>query len=287
MNKPLIDLTVLEVEPAGEYHAKADTFLSSHQLIDFMRCPYLYAKKRAGLIERTETPAFLVGRAAHCRILEGQNVYASEFALGGPINPKTGKAYGSNTKKFAEWRAEQGKPVLSWEQDELIENMAAGVSMNDVACELLQHGRAEGVVRAEYCGVECQIRIDWTNPHMGIVDLKTTADLDWFENDSRRHGYHHQLAFYQAVLEKAITADRGSVVPRCREVTVRRDSRLPVYLIGVEKVEPFRCGVWRIPDDTLAIARGENEAAIARLKVARESNRWTTGYESIRLLDVA
>ena len=159
--------------------------------------------------------------------------------------------------------------MLSWEQDELIENMAAGVSMNDVAYELLQHGRAEGVVRAEYCGVECQIRIDWTNPHMGIVDLKTTADLDWFENDSRRHGYHHQLAFYQAVLREVV----GQYVP--------------VYLIGVEKVEPFRCGVWRISDDTLAIARGENEAAIARLKAARESNRWETGYESIRLLDVA
>ena len=269
MNKPLIDLTVLEVEPAEEYHAKAETFLSSHQLIDFMRCPYLYAKKRAGLIERTETPAFLVGRAAHCRILEGQNVYKAEFALGGPINPKTGKAYGSNTKKFTEWRAEQGKPVLSWEQDELIENMAAGVSMNDVACELLQHGRAEGVVRAEYCGVECQIRIDWTNPHRGIVDLKTTADLDWFENDSRRHGYHHQLAFYQSVLREVV----GQYVP--------------VYLVGVEKVEPFRCGVWRVSDDTLSIARGENEAAIARLKAARESGVWTTGYEVARLLEIA
>ena len=103
--KPLVDLTVLKVEPAEEYHAKAETFLSSHQLIDFMRCPYLYAKKRAGLIERTETPAFLGGGGRPIAgSLKGQNVYASEFALGGPVNPKTGKAYGSNTKKFAEWR---------------------------------------------------------------------------------------------------------------------------------------------------------------------------------------
>ena len=29
---------------------------------------------------------------------------------------------------------------------------------------------------------------------------------------------------------------------------------VPVYLIGVEKVEPFRCGVWLVSDDTLFAA---------------------------------
>ncbi|GEM_PF-2211783 len=33
----LIDLSVLGTEPAEEYHAKAGLYLSSHQLIDFMR----------------------------------------------------------------------------------------------------------------------------------------------------------------------------------------------------------------------------------------------------------
>jgi len=34
-----IDLSILDVEPAEEYHAKASEFLSSHQLMDFMKCP--------------------------------------------------------------------------------------------------------------------------------------------------------------------------------------------------------------------------------------------------------
>ena len=266
--KTLIDLNILEVEPAEEYHAKAESFLSSHQLIDFMRCPYLHAKRRAGLIIRKESTAFLIGHAAHCRILEGRDVYESEFALGGPINPSTGNPYGSATKKFAEWQAKQGKPVLSHEQVELIENMAAGVSLCEAAVVLLLYGRAEGVVRAEYCGVPCQIRIDWTHPHRGIVDLKTTADLDWFENEARRYHYHSQLSFYQAVLREVV----GEYVP--------------VYLIGVEKAEPYRCGVWRVSDDTLSIARGENESAIARLKIARENDSWETGYETPRLLEI-
>jgi len=77
----------LTIEPADEYHAKAQWYLSSHQLIDFMRCPFLHARKRAGLIEPKESPAYLVGQAAHCRILEGRDQYESQFALGGPSRP--------------------------------------------------------------------------------------------------------------------------------------------------------------------------------------------------------
>jgi hypothetical protein len=75
----LIDLNVFETEPAEIYHAKSKDYLSSHQLIEFMQCPYLYQKRRAGLIDEKESSAFLIGRAAHCRILEGQHAVASQF----------------------------------------------------------------------------------------------------------------------------------------------------------------------------------------------------------------
>ncbi len=264
-----IDLSVLQAEPADEYHAKAGEFLSSHQLMDYMDCPWLYQKKRLGLIAREHTPALLIGQAAHTRILEGRDAYEAQFAIGGPINPKTGKPFGATTKAFAEWAQLQGKPVLSHDQVELIENLASGVAMNDEAIDLLLYGRAEGVVRTEYCGEPCQIRIDWVHPHRGIVDLKTTADLTWFENDAIRRRYHNQLAFYQAVLSKVI------------------GYHVPVYIVAVEKAEPFRCGVWRISDDTLAIARQVNEAAIRRLRRCREMDAFPTGYEEIRVLSAA
>ena len=62
---------------------------------------------------------------------------------------------------------------------------------------------------------------------------------------------------------------------------------VPVYLIGIEKTEPFRCGVWRLGDDTLAIARQENEEAIRRLRRAWEIDAFETGYEQIRCLEIA
>lgn len=266
-----IDLGVLTTEPADEYHAKVGQYLSSHQMLDFMACPWLYRKKKLGLIRDYDTPALLVGRATHVRILEGRSAYEAQFAIGGPINPKTGKPFGSTTKSFAQWAEAQGKPVLSHENVELIEQMASGVAMNDEAVDLLLYGRSEGVVRTSYCDTPCQIRIDWLHPHRGIVDLKTTADLTWFENESKRRRYHNQLAFYQAVL--------AQVLGDCRHV--------PVYLIGIEKTEPFRCGVWQVSDNTLSIARQENEAAIRRLQRAWEIDAFPTGYEDIRVMEVA
>lgn len=264
-----IDLNILEAEPAEQYHAQAGRFLSSHQLLDFIRCPWLHRKKSVGLIEDTDSASYIIGRAAHVRILEGRDAYEAAFALGGPINEKTGKPFGAGTKAFADWAAIQGKPVLSHDQVDLVEQMASGVAMNDEAVALLLYGRAEGVARAEYCGTPCQIRIDWLHPHRGIVDFKTCDDLTWFEADARRYGYHRQVAFYRAVLAQALG---GTLVP--------------VHLIAVEKKEPFRCGVWRVGDDTLAQAQRENEAAIRRLLVCRERDEWPTGFEEIRVLDV-
>lgn len=269
MNDLNIDLNLLQAEPAEEYHAKARQYLSSHRLIDFMKCPWLYFKKSEGLIVDRDSPAYLVGRAAHARILEGRDAYESQFALGGPINPKTGRPFGAATKAFDEWAQVQGKPVLSLEQVELIEQMASAVAMNDEAVDLLLYGRSEGVVRADYCGTKCQIRIDWTHPHKGIVDLKSCDEIDWFEADARRYRYLTQLAFYQAVLAEVV----GEMVP--------------VHVVAVEKREPYRCGVWLVSNDSLAIARRENEAAIRRLQNCRQRGIWPTGYEGIRILNTA
>ena len=59
----------------------------------------------------------------------------------------------------------------------------------------------------------------------------------------------------------------------------------PVYIIAVEKKAPYRAGVWKVSDDVLAIARAENEAAIAHLLRCREIGEWPSGYENTRVFD--
>ncbi|MEW4530623.1 PD-(D/E)XK nuclease-like domain-containing protein [Maioricimonas sp. JC845] len=263
----LDDLHVLICEPAQQYHAQAGRYLSSHLLADFRKSPLLYHRKTQGRIKSEETPAYLVGRAAHTLILEGREPFQAEFAVGGPVNPKTGNVYGANTKAFAEWAKAQRKPVLTDTQHELVVRLAEGVRSHTFARELLSDGLPERVVRTKYGEVDCQIRMDWFDPVRGIVDLKTCDDLTWFEADARRYGYVHQLAFYRAVLTHAI------------------GSRMPVHLIAVEKKEPFRCGVWEVSREVLGIAERDNERAIARLRECAASGVWPTGYEEKRLLD--
>lgn len=264
-NSTLLD--VLIDEPAEVYHAQAGEYLSSHLLSDFRKSPLLYHRKRCGLVPDEDRPAYLVGRAAHTVILEGPDAFQRAFAVGGPINPKTGLPYGSSTKAWAEWAAAHGKDVVTNGQYDLVMHMANSVKLHALAQDLLADGVAEAVVRAEYCDVPCQIRMDWFAPHRALCDLKTVDNLDYFEADARRYGYCHQVAFYIAVLAQRIGI------------------RMPAFFIAVEKREPYRCGVWRVTDDVLDHAIRENEAAIRRLCECRARDAWPTGYEDQRFFD--
>ena len=272
-----IDLACVIREPAEAYQAKAGEFLTSHLLADFRRCPLLYHKKRLGLVPDEDRPAYLVGRAAHTLILEGRDRYEAEYAIGGPVNEKTGKRYGSNTKAFAEWAEVQGRPVLTDDQALLVENLAAAVRSHEIAAALLSGGVAEGVIRAEYCGLACQARLDWLSGDYGIVDLKTCDDLTYFEADARRYGYAHQMAFYRAVLARAM----GEPVCSAGQMV----AFVPVRVIAIEKKEPFRAGVWLMGEASLAQAQRENEAAIRRLAQCSRTDTWPTGYEEVRVFD--
>lgn len=257
----------LLIEPEEVYAAARRDHLSSHALSEFRRNPRLYRHKQLGLVQDEERAAFVIGRAAHCRVLEGDDELRRRFAIGGPVNPKTGKPYGSDTKAYAEWAATIGKPAISQEVADLCERLAIAVGEHAEAAALIAEGQAEGVVRTDYAGLSSQIRIDWTHPERGIVDLKTIDNLDWFEVQARNFSYAHQLAFYRDIL--AAVAGR---VPT-------------VHVIAVEKQEPYRVGVWRFTDQVLDAAARENLAAIHRLKHCRATDLWPTGYESVRTFD--
>lgn len=257
------------IEPADDYHAqaKAGKFLSSHLLADFRKCPELYRRKLAGEIHEPERRAFLLGRAAHTLILEGQDAFEASFTTDEPINPKTGKAYGKTTNAYASWAELQKKDVISLADYVFCKRLELSVKAHHKAARLLSKGIAEGVIRANHSGMACQIRMDYFSESHGLIDLKTCDDLSYFEADSRRYGYIHQLAFYRAVLQEASRI------------------KYPVHIIAVEKKQPFRTGVWCIAPHALDFAEQENAAAINRLKNCLTSGVWPTGYEEIRILN--
>ena len=236
---------------ADEYHeaARRGEFLSSHLLGDFRACPRLYKKKLSGEIEPVDTTAYQIGRALHTLILEGRSKFDAEYLISsGPTNPKTGEAYGKTTKAYREWLAAQKRPVVSSD---------------------------EGTVRIALDGEPCQIRMDWFNPDFEgkpvIVDLKTVADFPFFEKDARKYGYPEQLAFYREVF-KAANAD----------VNASAQDAPDVYIVAIEKREPFRCGVWKLTDELLEQAAATNKMAMSLLKECRRRGEWPTGYEELR-----
>lgn len=263
--------------PANEYHkaARRGEYLSSHLLGDFRKSPRLYRKKMTGEIEPEDSSAFLMGRAVHTLVLEGRRRFDEEFIVSdGPVNPKTGDTFGRLTKAYKEWAAAQKLPVISGSDFNFITKLQSSVWLHPLASELLTEGESEQSVRVSYCGVPSQIRMDWfREDYYGkpiICDLKTCENLDYFESDARRFGYPQQAAFYKRVIE---IASEGDLSP-------------DVYLIAVEKREPFRCGVWKLTDALLESCVIQNERAITELRECYATNSWPTRTEDLRILDL-
>jgi len=106
--------------------------------------------------------------------------------------------------------------------------------------------------------------------------LKTCDDLDFFLSDARKYLYGIQFSFYQAILLRSLF-DEYDV-----------DNAIParVYVIAVEKREPFRCGVFEVPDSVLAHFNAKMFAAIESLKQCQSDGEYPTLYESLRTLNL-
>jgi hypothetical protein len=259
-----------EKEADKIYHGKGilrgGEYLTSHSLMKFIDCPADFYARKMQLIKEHDSDAFRAGRAAHCRILEGADVYKSRYVFGGPVNPKTNKYFGNQTEKYKEWRDEQeaqGLECLTDSEDTLCEFMASGVKFHDDASAILASGDAECVVRGMYCGMKCQAKVDWLTAS-ALVDLKTTADLRWFTSDFFKYRYHNQLSFYQKLVEQFAGI------------------RLPVKVIAVEKAAPYRCALYDIEQAVLDKGQRENEDAIQRMRECLETGKWPTGFEGIQ-----
>jgi hypothetical protein len=134
-------------ESAEEYHAKAKHYLSSHQLADFRKCPQLYYRKKTQPRTQEESPAYLVGRAAHVLILEGLERFREDFAVGGPINPRTGQpprilVYGTEGVGKSSLAATTPKPIFIQTEDGLGEidcdKFPLAKSLEDVVAALTE-----------------------------------------------------------------------------------------------------------------------------------------------------
>lgn len=233
-------------EPHIDYHARRGLFLTSHLLIAAFR-------GQSDLIDdfrngRGDTTSLYFGRAAHVWLLEGSAKFHTEYVVGGPVNQRTGKTFGTSSKTYQEWAATQPLPAITPEEFDLIQRMADSVRRENAGQQLLAKGEAEVTGRAEIEGVPCQIRLDWLTACNRIVDYKTTSSLSTFDIDCEQYGYLIQQAFYRQVVRELIGVS------------------CPCYLIACEKSDESPAVVWRIRDDLLDEQEEKNRAKIMEVR---------------------
>lgn len=277
------------IEEDSAYHdiAKRGLAVSASALKVFRQSPRDYqAQYLRGEVKRAESPALVIGRAAHALILEGVEVFEKSFVMVedldedfGFINPKTGSAYGETTKAWKEAKAKldevhPGTTIISREVWEDCQGMAASVrKKKEAACLLDSGGDAEKVFRKRVNNEPFyrQSRIDFISDTpsgtVKIVDLKTTDDLSTFERKAWKFGYPEQLAFYKDLF--------------CR-TTGNTPGQIDVRIVAVEKKAPYKVAVANIPHSILQVLQNRNEEHIARLaQLFNSEDDWPSGYEGV------
>lgn len=264
--------TPLIIEPTSKYDSLRATHLTNHGLMDYVRCPKTHKLRTSGLMPFKRSKAFEIGTAVHTLVLEGVAAYDAAYYIVNPehepVNEKTGKPYGVATKVYTEWldSVKGDRTVLSESDGELVASMAHSVRNHDHACALLEQGTPEGVLRATVGGVKVQTRMDWFNPDMGIIDLKTIGDLDDFTEHFDGYNYDLQFAFYQLVAQEVMGA------------------AFPVHAIVVEKKAPYRTGVFEVDPARLITERFKIAGLIEEYAKSVAADHWPTRYETVRTI---
>jgi len=189
--------------------------------------------------------AMTTGRA----LTDFLSVPAEEFlqtyaVVDGPVNPKTNKPYGTDTKVYAEWRASQEKIPVSTEQYNMFGKMAVAYNEHSFIKSLAGYERVRNaVLRANVCDVPCMCRID--SLYVGdeavvAVDVKTTSDLCAFHRAAESLYYREQQALVLLVLaacgidhvQARIAAIEKGPMPRCGVFAVKDMATGPIVTVN-------------------------------------------------------
>lgn len=225
-----------------DYHALP--YVSNSLLSRLDRCPANV------LVEETETPTLVFGRAVHCFILEGLEQFGREFAVAPVCDRRTkdGKA------AWAEFQGKNlDKQIMDKKDFDAICGMCHAVFAHPAISIMLKAGISEVTVIWDdpKTGIRCKARPDRIpDGNRGVLlDLKSTRDASKysFGNSIRSFGYYRQVAFYIAGINEAMKqSGQGG--------TMEFDG---FVFIAVEREAPYRVEGYML--DPLYIERGAVE----------------------------
>lgn len=190
-----------------------------------------------GIGARKETRPMRLGRAVHCLLLDGRDMFDERWVeVPAAADDRRTKAY----KIFA--AANVDREILTRAEMRLVVGVAGAIARHRIASRYLVGAREQTVTwRDSVTGLRCKARVDLLTTAR-VLDLKSTGRLGAreFARTAANLGYHCQLAHY----EMGLRANRWQGEPE------------PI-LLGVETAEPFDVVVYEVP--TVAMEAGRRE----------------------------
>lgn len=222
---------------------------------------YFHRRHVLRTIQEKDKTQFIIGRAVHCLRLEGAEVYAERH--------DTIALASRRSKAWDEFEADckrAGIEPLTFDEDEKVRLIAAAIDHCPEAVALFAAGEGEVTLRRDQTryGLPLQVRPDWINldgcalsegrPY--YVSLKTTACTDTVHLDIASFGYYRSEAFYRWMLASEMA---------------RQMDAFDVFLVAVEKDEPFRTLVFRFEAADLDAGFLEVDAALRQIAALKAS----------------
>lgn len=244
---------------ADEYHAFPAVNAS---LMKCRTAAEMFAQLTA---EQKDTDALTIGTLVHMVALEPESSWQEKFAVADiPINPRTEKPYGKDTKRGAEaWQdaaaTNPGRIVVTpetfHEYMEISKDLQRALQANPDAMSELEdmHAEASGFIFHPRWQCWVKWRADILPRHgRHIADIKTTSrHVADFAKDAWQFGYFAQAAWY-AELHELLMARFNLHVAKFTFIVISKadDSKYP---------RPAMCRVYDVPMDG-AICRGIDQA---------------------------
>lgn len=182
--------------------------LSRSELFVLNRSPFHF--KYAQEHPQEETAALKFGTAIHCRILE-----PADFKDRYMVYPKFDRRTKEGRELYARWdreAASDSKILLSEEDYETVEEMAAQVEAHPIARQLLKGEHEVSIFWTDPdTNIQCKCRPDCLTEYNGqplIVDYKSTDSCEdgHFERSCRKYGYRLQSGMYcEGLLQSRMT----------------------------------------------------------------------------------
>jgi|GEM_PF-2546176 len=259
---------VCYLQADGDYRRQAGESQSHLKSILISPAHYQANKKRSF----RSSSVMMVGTATHCKALEGDKTFETNYILKPDYVKYT-------TKEGRDWRdAQRGKTILANDGND--RQWDSVIGMTETLRQMEWFNPKQKDYRKfnevsfywEEQGITCKARLDRVlvlKDEVHVLDLKTTdsISIDKFQSKCVDLGYDFQAGWYS----------------HAAELVYGKPARFT--FVAIERNEPWSVGIFEVPPDMILEARRKNELALKKLRQCLDTNEWPGVELSPKILE--